>query len=78
MGPEDRSDDACPECGQPVVCFVCDTCAEHCVTEGGPDACWDAHESWRLGEGDATFGPDFRPPAGSVPAAPKPRWPQRS
>ena len=62
-------------CGKPMVCFICDTCPEHCHAEGGPDPCWEAHERWRLG------GPDdslqsitaSMPPVGVRPA-PKPRW----
>ncbi len=72
------SEGKCLECDAPLVCSLCGSCAEHCVTDGGPDACWAAHESWRRGEGDALFGPDFRPEPGTVPAAPKPRWPGKS
>jgi hypothetical protein len=69
-------DPECFECGQPLVCFICDTCAEHCLTEGGPDACWKAHEAWRLGKGDPTFGDAMvtHPGPGVVPPAPKPWW----
>lgn len=67
----------CEDCDTPLVCFICDTCAEHCRTEGGPDACWEAHEAWRLGKGDPTFGEGAtvaHPPVGSILPAPKPRW----
>jgi hypothetical protein len=30
--------------------------APSCLTDGDPDACWEAHESWMLGKGDPTFG----------------------
>lgn len=70
--------DTCEVCGAPLVCFICETCPAHCLTDGDPDACWEAHESWRLGKGDPSFGPGAfvgRPPLmGSVPAAPRPRW----
>ena len=67
-------DDLC-DCGAPVVCLICETCPEDCHTAGGPDACWEAHEKWRLG------GPDdslqsitaSMPPVGVRPA-PKPKW----
>jgi hypothetical protein len=75
--PVTDADDCEPcACGKPLVCFICESCAEHCLTEGGPDACWDAQESWRLGKGDPTFGEGAtvsRPPPGTQPA-PKPRW----
>jgi hypothetical protein len=38
-------------CGELVDCYVCDACAAHCALHD-PQACWDAHESWRLGRGD--------------------------
>jgi hypothetical protein len=62
-------------CGKPMVCLICDTCAEHCHTEGGPDACWAAHERWRLGGPDGSLASitASMPPVG-VRAAPKPRW----
>jgi hypothetical protein len=64
------------ECGKPLVCFICESCPEHCLTDGDPDACWEAHESWRLGKGDPTFGEVVaaRPPPPGIPPAPKPRW----
>jgi hypothetical protein len=34
-------DDFCP-CGARIVCFICEACPEHCLTEGGPEACWEA------------------------------------
>jgi hypothetical protein len=69
----------CGDCDALAVCMICDTCAQHCLTDGDPDACWKAHERWRLG------GPDdslqsitaSMPPIG-VRAAPKPRWGPRS
>ncbi|MGH7439325.1 MAG: hypothetical protein ACRENE_26865 [Polyangiaceae bacterium] len=64
-------------CDRPWVCHLCETCAEHCITDGGPDRCWEAHEAWRLGLPDPTFGEAFasRAPApGTVPAVPRPRW----
>ena len=64
-------------CDRPWVCHLCETCADHCITEGGPDRCWEAHEAWRLGLADPTFGEAFAsraPKPGTVPAAPKPRW----
>ena len=67
----------CFDCGKLIVCELCETCAEHCITEGGPDACWQAHEDWRLGKGDPTFDVTFasvKPRRGSIPPAPKPRW----
>jgi hypothetical protein len=39
------ADENCYECGAPIVCWICDACAAHCHTDGGPDACWEAHES---------------------------------
>jgi hypothetical protein len=68
------------ECGASLVCMVCDTCAEHCLTDADPDACWQAHKSWRLGGPDLTFDPGAMtraPRPGIVPAAPKPRWPAK-
>jgi hypothetical protein len=65
------------DCDKPIVCFVCDTCDEHCRTEGGPHACSKAHEAWRLGKGHPTFGEGVtvtHAPRGRVPPAPKPRW----
>ena len=65
------------ECGEPLVCFICDACPEHCLIDGGPDACWEAHEAWRLGKGDPTFGEGAtvtHAPRGSIQPAPKPRW----
>ncbi len=66
------------ECGKPLVCFLGESCPEHCLTDGDPEVCWAAHEAWRLGEGDPTFGVVVavrHPPPGSIPPAPKPRWP---
>jgi len=66
----------CEGCGAPLVCFICDTCAEHCVTDSDPDACWEAHEQWRRRLGDPTFGPGatVTHPIAGIEAAPKPRW----
>ena len=63
-------------CGKPIVCSICESCAAHCLTEGGPDACWGSHETWRLGGPDTTFGEvaaSVKPPTGSIPPVPKPR-----
>ena len=71
-------DDLC-DCGAPIVCLVCDACPAHCLTDADPDRCWLAHESWRLGGPDLTFGPratTTSPKPGIVPAAPRPRWPK--
>jgi hypothetical protein len=61
-------------CGQPLVCFICEACALCCSAEGGPLACWEAHEAWREGRGDAVVGSiaTQRPPVGVAPA-PRPR-----
>jgi hypothetical protein len=70
-------DDLTRECGKPLVCYLCDSCAEHYLTDADPDACWEAHEAWRLGKGDPTFGAGSTvtsPRRGTVPAAPRPRW----
>jgi hypothetical protein len=63
------------QCGKPLVCFICETCPEHCNTAGDPDACWEAYEARRLGQGDPTLGEDAtatQPFPEHVPA-PKPR-----
>jgi hypothetical protein len=72
-------------CASSLVCFVCETCAEHCAL-GDPDACWEAHEAWRLGYPDAAFvtivaqvarlpgRPIIGPDGKLVPPAPRPRW----
>jgi hypothetical protein len=60
--------------GKLVGCFVCETCAEHCALRD-PEAYWEAHEAWRLGEGDpalAEVTASLRPPRG-IPPAPRPR-----
>ena len=70
-------DDLRCECGALLVCFICESCAEHCLTEADPEACWQAHEDWRLGKGDPTFGESATvtcPQRGGVLPAPKPRW----
>ncbi len=35
-------------CGKLVECFVCETCAQHYALHD-PEACWESHEAWRLG-----------------------------
>lgn len=83
---DDAPDDLtceCEGCGAPLVCFICDSCPEHCLTNGDPDACWEAHESWRLGKGDPTFetvaaratkpGRRVTLNGAPIPPAPKPR-----
>ena len=77
--PRHPDPETCEVCGAPLVCLVCEMCPEHCLTDGDPDACWEAHEAWRLGKGDPTFGEDptatvMHPPRGSVQPAPRPRW----
>jgi hypothetical protein len=62
-------------CAEPVVCEICESCAAHCHTEGGPDACWSAHERWRLTGVDDALGTVSAVPIGARPA-PKPRWPR--
>ena len=54
--PEFSQDELCedPDCNRPVECFVCASCAAHCVL-GDPEACWEAHEAWRLGKPDPAF-----------------------
>ncbi len=67
--------DLCHRCPQTLVCHICESCAVHCSTEGGPLACWEAHEAWRQGRGDPAFGSVAtagRAPVG-VPPAPRPR-----
>ncbi len=53
-------------CGKPLVCFICETCTEHCTTAGDPDACWEAYEERRLNQGSEPS------PERALPA-PKPR-----
>ena len=57
--------------------MVCEACADHCHTEGGPDACWEAHEKWRLTGMDDSVGVASAKPAGVLPA-PRPMWPIRT
>ena len=59
------------QCGKPLVCFICETCAEHCTTAGDPDACWEAYEERRLGQIGEETGPQPSPER-ALPA-PKPR-----
>jgi hypothetical protein len=52
-------DEPCIEYGATVGCPICGTCVEHCMTEGGPNACWPHHERQWMGrtlavEGKAT------------------------
>jgi hypothetical protein len=54
--------DTCHTCDKPIVCEICESCAEHCKTEAGPDACWQAIENYRQ-----MLAPNY-------PAAAKPRW----
>jgi hypothetical protein len=65
----------CHGCCGPVVCMICDACAEHCTTEGGPDACWNGFEAWRASLDDPTLASVTRPSPSMVRPAPKPRWP---
>jgi hypothetical protein len=71
-------DKCCDEgCSKPWVCHLCAACEDHCLTEGGPEKCWEAHEAWRQGLPDPMFGEVFvsrAPKPGTVPSAPKPRW----
>jgi hypothetical protein len=79
-----KGEDPTCECGAPLVCFICDSCAEHCLTDGDPDACREAHESWRLGKADPTFGRVRSSVGGEgkpimlngepISPAPRPRW----
>jgi hypothetical protein len=67
----------CIDCQRPVVCALCDACAEHCVMQHGPDECWEVHEAWRHGRADRVFDAAFAaftPPPGAVAPAPLPRW----
>jgi hypothetical protein len=58
----------CATCGAKIVCAICESCADHCHTAGGPDECWREHERWRrsLLSSDA------------IPEAPRPRWERSS
>jgi len=54
--------DRCHACTSALVCDICEACALHCMTPGGPDACWEAVEKYRL-----EHAPDR-------PAPDRPRW----
>ena len=56
----------CYACASPVVCEICETCALHCLTPGGPDACWEEVDRYRR-----EHVPDSEPPE-------KPRWPAKN
>jgi hypothetical protein len=45
------------------------------MTPGGPDACWEVHEAWRLGKDKPSSSSSGRVDRATIPPAPKPRWP---
>jgi len=69
------NDNTCSEdeCPRPWVCHLCEACEDHCLSPGGPDACWQNHETWRLTGYDDTLGVQSTIPVGVTPA-PRPRW----
>ena len=58
--------DRCHACSAPIVCVTCEACAMHCMTPGGPDACWEFVEKYRR-----EHAPGHPPPE-------KPRWPPKN